>query len=265
MVQIALAKFKCSHEAVRDALLRLDEDVIKVDGIHRLRECAPSAEELERLAPYASDDAAAARLEPAERFLLLLSRVPRLDRRLSCFLGKLTFAGRLADVHAQVRALREAVSAARGSKVLPELLGHVLRTGNFLNEGSVRGGAHGFETEVLLKLGETKSAVSDAAPTQTSLLHFIARKVVAGRADAPAVLKGELRALDDASSLSSAGVQSDLDALRRDVAEVRSELELARSSSASNSPSADAFVAVMGAHYDKATAELETLQAAAPC
>ena len=42
-----------------------------------------------------------------------------------------------------VRALREAGSAARGSKVLPELLGHVLRTGNFLNEGSVRGGAHG--------------------------------------------------------------------------------------------------------------------------
>jgi hypothetical protein len=43
----------------------------------------------------------AARLEPAERFLLLLSGVPRVQQRLDTFLGKLTFASRLSDVAAQ--------------------------------------------------------------------------------------------------------------------------------------------------------------------
>ena len=49
-VQIALKKFK--GVAIQEALLRLDESVLKLEDLPRLRECAPSAEELELLAPY---------------------------------------------------------------------------------------------------------------------------------------------------------------------------------------------------------------------
>lgn len=48
-ISIALAKFKCPHSAVRDAILRLDETIIKAEDIGRLRQCAPSGEERELL------------------------------------------------------------------------------------------------------------------------------------------------------------------------------------------------------------------------
>ena len=54
-ISIALAKFKPkSHEQVAHALLALDESLIKVEDIARLRSCIPTPDELELLTPYLS-------------------------------------------------------------------------------------------------------------------------------------------------------------------------------------------------------------------
>uniref|UniRef100_A0A6V2PDY2 FH2 domain-containing protein n=1 Tax=Emiliania huxleyi TaxID=2903 RepID=A0A6V2PDY2_EMIHU len=174
-IQIALAKFK--GRGILAAVLALDETVLKQDDIARLRECSPSAEEVEMLSPFGEDPRLkeTVRWGPAESFLLDMAAVPRLSQRLACFLSKLTFEQRKKDAEAQVEAINKAVQCLRGSKTLPLLLALVLQVGNALNAGTPRGAAAGFTSEALGKLAETKSTVSDARPAQTSLLHYVAR------------------------------------------------------------------------------------------
>ena len=87
--------------------------------------------------------------------------------------------------------MNAAVRCVRAARALPALLSLVLRCGNFLNEHTARANAKGFELEVLQKLGETKSTVSDEAPSQISLLHHLARKAVGAAPDAATALKAE--------------------------------------------------------------------------
>ncbi|EOD27829.1 hypothetical protein EMIHUDRAFT_204812 [Emiliania huxleyi CCMP1516] len=85
-------------------VLALDETVRKPraasDDIARLRECSPSAEEVEMLSPFGED--------------------PRLKETL-------TFEQRKKDAEAQVEAINKAVQCLRGSKTLPLLLALVLQ------------------------------------------------------------------------------------------------------------------------------------------
>ena len=52
-------------------------------------------------------------------------------------------------------------------------------------------------SQVLLKLAETKSTVSDDHPSQISLLHYVARAFVGATPDAHKSLRHELRALEE--------------------------------------------------------------------
>ena len=175
-ISIALAKFKCSHAQLRDALLRLDDNVIKAEDISRIRQsCIPTTDELELLQPYLDPRSTAGAVEKtlqsAEVFLTYMARVPRLTQRLECFHTKLSLPTRLADASAQINALNAAAASVRTSQLLPKLLSLVLAAGNVLNAGTLKGNAKGFRLEVLQKLAETKSG---SVEPQVSLLHHIA-------------------------------------------------------------------------------------------
>ncbi|EOD08254.1 hypothetical protein EMIHUDRAFT_460000 [Emiliania huxleyi CCMP1516] len=232
-IQIALAKFK--GRGILAAVLALDETVRKPrtasDDIARLRECSPSAEEAEMLSPFAEDPRLkeTVRWGPAESFLLDMTTVPRLSQRLACFLSKLTFEQRKKDAEAQVEAINKAVQCLRGSKTLPLLLA------------------------LVLQLAETKSTVSDARPAQTSLLHYVAR---VAPAESSKQLRLELRDLEEAATLSSAGVAEELDGLCKELDALGSEL-----SSPEYGGKGDGFVAALGSWRGAAAEKVETLRA----
>uniref|UniRef100_A0A7S3S237 FH2 domain-containing protein n=1 Tax=Emiliania huxleyi TaxID=2903 RepID=A0A7S3S237_EMIHU len=276
-IQIALAKFK--GRGILAAVLALDETVLKQDDIARLRECSPSAEEVEMLSPFGEDPRLkeTVRWGPAESFLLDMAAVPRLSQRLACFLSKLTFEQRKKDAEAQVEAINKAVQCLRGSKTLPLLLALVLQVGNALNAGTPRGAAAGFTSEALGevaeaksadsthrgvplsppqalgKLAETKSTVSDARPAQTSLLHYVAR---VAPAESSKQLRLELRDLEEAATLSSAGVAEELDGLCKELDALGSEL-----SSPEYGGKGDGFVAALGSWRGAAAKKVEALRA----
>ena len=171
-------------------MLQLDERRIKAEDIGRLRACCPTADEVELLTPFLSDEKGAAALESAERFLLLIASVPRLSQRLDCFHTKAVFSTRLSDVRALVEALSAASACVSKSALLPELLALVLavrslsasatsvrprhvsarhrQVGNALNCGSAKGSAAGFRLDVLQRLAETKSSTGEAAHAQVT-------------------------------------------------------------------------------------------------
>jgi len=186
--------------------------------------------------------------------LLQMATVKRLTPRLACFQTKLTFTPRLQDASEQVRAVRAAVRSVRDSRTLHELLGMVLSLGNFLNAGSARANAQGFESEVLLKLGETKSTVSDKFPTQTSLLHYLARCAVVATPDAQKKLKHELRALEDAATIASAEVKSEVESISKELDGIKNELQYHQEGSASE---ADQFHTIMSKYHASALTQVD--------
>mmetsp|Transcript_75188 Transcript_75188/g.149293 ORF Transcript_75188/g.149293 Transcript_75188/m.149293 type:complete len:497 (-) Transcript_75188:583-2073(-) len=220
---IALAKFKGTHAQVRDALLRLDDGMIKSEDIPKLRNCVPTDEEKEMLTPYMSSDTEASKLEKAEIFLLYMARVPRLSQRLDCFHTKLTLPTRLADTSAQIDAINSAGSSVRASKLLPQLLALVLAAGNVLNAGTMRGNARGFHLETLQKLAATKSG---SVEPQVSLLHHIAKVASVKAPDVHKTLKHELKAVEEAVAIKCTVLESEVASLRHELEAVQSELPL---------------------------------------
>ena len=257
-IQIALAKFKRSHEELRDCVLRLDESVIKAEDVQKLRSCAPTAEELELLAPYlpgGEQHGAMSSLESADLFLAHMSQVPRLIPRLDCFHTKMTLPTRISDAAAQIDALTAATRAVREATVLPQLLALVLAAGNVLNAGTLKGGAKGFRLEVLQKLPETKTS---AVEPQTSLLHHLAALAVRHTADVAKALKSELRRVEEAASIKLAVVDAEVSAFRRELDAVGREVPLVEKAGQH-----DCFHEAMRAFASGVGADLDALDARA--
>lgn len=61
----------------------------------------------------------------------------------------------------------------RKSRLFQKLLEAVLKTGNRLNNGTYRGGAHAFRLDTLLKLADVKGTDS-----KTTLLHFVVQEII---------------------------------------------------------------------------------------
>ncbi|KAL3899655.1 MAG: hypothetical protein SGPRY_012607, partial [Prymnesium sp.] len=252
-INIALVKFKCSHEELRDAALKLDERVIKPEDVGRLRKIMPTAEEVEMLR-----SSEGAPLGEAERFLLLMTEVPRLEQRLECFQAKTSFDQRLIDAEAQINALTWASDCVKNSKQLPILFGLILQIGNCLNAGSMKGGAKGFRFDVLQKLNDTKSSSSAEAPKQISLMHYIARCAVNEYPDISKALQDELRSLEEAHQppLTTANIDAEILALAKDIDTMKTELP----HHLDPVSSADHFHRVMTQFIENAAARLSNLQ-----
>jgi len=255
-IQIALAKFKKSHEEMRDCILSLDEGVIKVEDVNKLKSCVPTAEERELLQPYLPDGekhAHVANLEAADHFLVLVSQVPRVTQRLDCFQTKLNLPQRITDAMAQIDSVTSAVKGVRESNVLPQLLALVLAAGNVLNAGTLKGNAKGFRLEVLQKLAETKSAGVDGE--QTSLLHHLATIAVAQAPDVAKNLKSQLRKVEEASAIKTSVIDAEVGALRRELEAITREMPHVEKAGA-----ADRFHEVMRSFSAQAGCDLDNLE-----
>ena len=254
---IALAKFKGGHSAVRDALLTLDETIIHAEDIQKLRTCAPTAEELELLAPYLPGGELAhtahEALESADLFLVLISAVPRLVPRLECFHTKLTLPARAAEATAQLEAVTAAAAAVRASATLPALLALVLEAGNLLNASTAKGNARGFKLEVLQKLAETRSS---GVEPQTSLLHHLAGTAAAAKADVGKQLAAELLKVEEVSSLRFSAIEQEVASLRSELEAVGREAPSVESAAFGN----DRFKEVMEGFHVTASKLLDTLE-----
>lgn len=66
-----------------------------------------------------------------------------------------------------------ACNKLRNSRLFLKLLEAVLKTGNRMNDGTYRGGAHAFKLDTLLKLSDVKGTDG-----KTTLLHFVVQEII---------------------------------------------------------------------------------------
>jgi len=157
---------------------------------------------------------------------LLLSDVPRVSSRLRAYGFARRFGAHVSALQGSLALVRLAAAEVRDSPSLKTVLGTVLRAGNRLNDGSVRGSAGGFALEVLPQLNALKSTAVGGGDVSAppTLLHFLAQAFsTAGTGSAR--LLGEMPSLESAGRVDFLELSSELSLLRRELADAAVEVE----------------------------------------
>lgn len=97
-------------------------------------------------------------------------------------LFKNKFDTEYTDMNKNLEALKSAVTGIRDNKNLKELITMILKVGNYLNYGTNKGKAQGFQMELLLQLSNIKGV----SKVKMSLLEFMIHSI---RKHNPTILK----------------------------------------------------------------------------
>ncbi|CAL5006095.1 unnamed protein product [Urochloa decumbens] len=143
---------------------------LSVQQLEALVKMKPSEEEEKKLLDYDGD---INMLDPAENFVKVLLTIPMAFSRIEVMLYKETFDDEVAHLRMSFALIKGACSELRSSKLFFRLLEAVLKTGNRMNVGTIRGGASAFKLDALLKLSDIRGADG-----KTTLLHFVVHEMV---------------------------------------------------------------------------------------
>ncbi|CAH8361581.1 unnamed protein product [Eruca vesicaria subsp. sativa] len=137
--------------------------------LEALVKMVPTKEEELKLSSYKG---AVEELGSAEKFLRALVGVPFAFQRAEAMLYRETFEDEVVHLRNSFSMLEEACKELKSSRLFLKLLEAVLKTGNRMNVGTIRGGAKAFKLDALLKLSDVKGTDG-----KTTLLHFVVQEI----------------------------------------------------------------------------------------
>lgn len=169
-IAILLRALNVTKEEVCDALMEGTCDSLGTDLLETLAKMSPSKEEEIRLKEYKGD---ISKLGPAERFLKGLLDIPFAFKRVDAMLYRASFKEEVIYIRKSFETLEAACEELRSSRLFLKLLEAVLKTGNRMNVGTIRGDAQAFKLDTLLKLVDVKGTDG-----KTTLLHFVVQEII---------------------------------------------------------------------------------------
>ncbi|KAE8010235.1 hypothetical protein FH972_006621 [Carpinus fangiana] len=155
-------------EQVCEALLQ--GNGLSLQQLEALVKMVPTKEEEGKLSGYKGD---INELGSAEKFVKVILRIPFAFVRVEAMLYRETFEDEVVHLRNSFSMLEEACKELRSSRLFLKLLEAVLKTGNRMNVGTIRGGARAFKLDALLKLADVKGTDG-----KTTLLHFVVQEII---------------------------------------------------------------------------------------
>ncbi|ELR15247.1 Diaphanous FH3 Domaincontaining protein [Acanthamoeba castellanii str. Neff] len=216
-IAIMLARLKQPNEVIKKAILSLDEMVLTKENIRMLHAFGPTAEEIDQIKDHVKKDSekppeSRVALADPEQLFLELSSVSNLEERLRFFLYKLEFADKLAEIRPGVETVRVATTEFNNNKKWMQILELVLFLGNFVNEGTFRGGINGFKLSKCFGNGDQMMDVR-GVDGRTTLLHYLA-KIIRNEHMELLDFTDELSHCADAARVSLSSLKSDTSTLK---------------------------------------------------
>lgn len=153
-ISIALSKLKMSLSAISDAVIKMDENILKLNVIGSLLEACPKEEEFSVVSAYEGDRS---KLDLPEQFVLEIKNVSGFRIRLEAMQFYLTYKELVEDFSLKTEKLTDLFENILDNPKLHLLLKYVLALGNYLNGAGNRGGAFGFKLDVFDKIVDMKS------------------------------------------------------------------------------------------------------------
>jgi hypothetical protein len=148
-IAIALSRFKATNEQICEAIISLDELLLSLEQLQMLLSLLPNTEELKMLRAFKGD---AEKLGVSERFLLLMSKIPKCEARVQGFIFKQEFNSRKDELKQQVTKVAGITKKVIDNQKFKGVLEITLALGNFMNSGHHLGNAGGFSIESVLML-----------------------------------------------------------------------------------------------------------------
>jgi len=165
----------------RDAIVSLSDDFGE-EKLEKLLKNLPEKESIQAIQDKAMELKAPPfqiNFDKPEKFLIMLSDIPMLKQRLEAWMFKLQFKARYKLIEENLTGFQQTCEELMSSKVLPNIISAVLTVGNYLNGGTARGQADGFEVSFLQKVSSIKG-------NGITLLQFVAAKM---KKQDPSILK----------------------------------------------------------------------------
>uniref|UniRef100_A0A803PSS3 Formin-like protein n=1 Tax=Cannabis sativa TaxID=3483 RepID=A0A803PSS3_CANSA len=155
-------------EQVCEAILQ--GNGLSLQQLEALVKMAPTKDEEAKLSGYEGD---ITELGSAEKFVKAILTIPYAFQRVEAMLYRETFEDEVVHLKNSFSMLEEACKELRSSRLFLKLLEAVLKTGNRMNVGTIRGGARAFKLDALLKLADVKGTDG-----KTTLLHFVVQEII---------------------------------------------------------------------------------------
>ncbi|RLN85900.1 hypothetical protein BBJ28_00002870 [Nothophytophthora sp. Chile5] len=244
-ISIIVKQFKMSNAALREAIMKMDADVITLDRVQGLIKILPTEEEIAAITGFHGDPTT---LNGAERVLKELISVPRLKQRLAALESKHQFPSFVRDIQTKVNKIRMASTEIAQSAEFKTILLVVLQVGNKMNHGTNRGSAKGFRLIDLTKLAQLKSV-----DKSVTLLHYVARMIRVKKGNVVR-LGDSLASLYDVQSIAIPELQGDMTRISDITENINVELAAQRLKNRIEvKEESDKFVEVMTEFVDTAS------------
>ena len=148
---------------LKTAILSMDNDKIKREGIDKLQSLIGTAEEIEMI-KEAQKNNPDVPLGNAEQYLLVMDSIPDLNCRLKLWAFKTDFSNIETDILGLIRSLEKGSNHIKSSKIFKDLMSIIRNIGNHLNNSKI----DGFLIQYLSKLTQVKDT-----NTKKSLLYHV--------------------------------------------------------------------------------------------
>lgn len=218
-IAIALASVRVSTEELAKALRQLDLSAcgLCLGDAERLLDVWPKAEALQRVAAYVAEGRETSLLRDVEAQLVPLALLPRAGQRLRLAVAAAGAREHTRDARTQLSRLQVATGELQASGVLRDILAIVVSIFNYVNFGTeaATSSLRGVEVQSLLRLRETKAYQADFPGF--NMLHFLVQQLLR---HGPELLS---TCLDTELSSLPCAARVNLDGLRQELAELRSE------------------------------------------
>jgi len=246
-LSIFLSQYKSMNvETLCKNLSELNQKIFTLESVKQIIQCMPSKDDFANIDQYLQTGGDFNKLGAAEKFAFELNKIPSLVPLLQSFCFKLEFELKKTDIKPGVETLKAASKEILSSKRLPQLLEVILEIGNFINEGTPRGGLTAFKINTLLKLGDTKTTDNSSSLTQW-LVKLLEKK-------SPELLKymEEIPSIEKASRISITQLTSDVNTIQKDFSRAQSIVE-------SFPDKGSKFVSIMQTFLSKAKEDIEQM------
>ncbi|XP_021701663.1 protein diaphanous [Aedes aegypti] len=235
-----------SHEQIRTCLLRCDTTILGPSVLQQLIQYLPPPDQLKRLQEIR---ARGEELAGAEAFAATIGDIKRLGARLQSLNFKLNMPDLMQDCKPDIVAGTAACEEVKNSKKFAKVLELILLLGNYMNSGSKKEAAFGFEISFLPKLSSTK----DYENKQT-LLHYIA-DVVEKKFPEALTFNEDLSHVDKASRVSLDNIQKTMRQMNSSLKNLESDLNNNKIPQSDD----DRFMEVMGTFAVECRKQVELL------
>lgn len=163
---IAVTRFRpLTYEQIRDAVLQVDTKTLSLETALSLSKNLPTPEEIEAVNSY---DGPVADLAKTDQYIMVIGKIPALERRVEAFVFKHQYDALYNEMAQKVTSCSKVIKQIADSKALLRVLEYVLAMGNYMNSGTKKGDAYGFEISYLTQLANTRSC-----DNKTNLLQYL--------------------------------------------------------------------------------------------